>query len=67
MDRREFLAGIAAMQFVGLLEGAESGGMIYRRLGNTGERVSAIGLGGYHIGVPKEENESIRIIRSAVA
>ena len=66
MDRREFLAGIAAMQFVGLLEGAESGGMIYRRLGNTGERVSAIGLGGYHIGVPKEENESIRIIRSAV-
>jgi predicted aldo/keto reductase-like oxidoreductase len=66
MDRREFLGGIAAMQFVGPLEGAESAGMIYRKLGSTGERVSAIGLGGYHIGVPKEENESIRIIRSAV-
>lgn len=40
--------------------------MIYRQLGSTGERVSAIGLGGYHIGVPKDKNESIRIIRSAV-
>ncbi|MEO8128832.1 MAG: aldo/keto reductase [Bryobacteraceae bacterium] len=40
--------------------------MIYRKLGATGERVSAIGLGGYHIGVPKDENEGIRIIRSAI-
>jgi aryl-alcohol dehydrogenase-like predicted oxidoreductase len=40
--------------------------MIYRKLGNTGERVSAIGLGGYHIGVPEAEEEGIRIIRSAV-
>ena len=40
--------------------------MIYRKLGSTGERVSAIGLGGYHIGVPKDENESVRIIRTAV-
>ncbi len=27
-----------------------SGEMIYRTLGRTGERVSVIGLGGYHIG-----------------
>lgn len=40
--------------------------MIYRNLGSTGERVSALGLGGYHIGVPKDENECIRIIRSAI-
>jgi predicted aldo/keto reductase-like oxidoreductase len=66
MDRREFLSGMAAMQLVGLLEAAEPGGMAYRKLGSTGERVSAIGLGGYHIGVPRDENESIRIIRSAV-
>src|SRR5215470_953194 len=44
----------------------EAGEMIYRQLGRTGEKVSAIGLGGYHIGVPKDEQESVRIIRSAV-
>jgi len=40
--------------------------MIYRTLGRTGERVSAIGLGGYHIGNPRDEQESILLIRSAV-
>ncbi len=43
-----------------------SGDMIYRTLGRTGERVSAIGLGGYHMGVPKEEAEGIRLVRTAV-
>ena len=39
----------------------------YRTLGRTGERVSAIGLGGYHLGKPYlEESESIRIIRAAI-
>jgi len=42
------------------------GEMIYRTLGRTGERVSAIGLGGYHIGGVKSDSESIRIIRSAI-
>jgi hypothetical protein len=36
-----------------------------RALGRTGEKISAIGLGGYHIGNPPEE-EGIRIIRSAI-
>ncbi|MBI3850563.1 MAG: aldo/keto reductase [Verrucomicrobia bacterium] len=40
--------------------------MPYRTLGRTGEKVSAIGLGGYHIGVPREEQEGIRIIRTAI-
>lgn len=40
--------------------------MIYRTLGSTGERVSAIGLGGFHLGMQKDENESIQIIRAAV-
>src|SRR5260370_12783173 len=66
MQRREFMAGLAAMQVVASLEGARSDGRSYRKLGSTGERVSAIGLGGYHIGVPKSEEEGIRIIRSAV-
>jgi aryl-alcohol dehydrogenase-like predicted oxidoreductase len=40
--------------------------MIYRALGSTGEIVSAIGLGGFHLGMQTDENESIQIIRSAV-
>src|SRR5205085_12022175 len=42
-----------------------SNGMIYRKLGRTGERVSAIGLGGAHLAKPSEE-EAIRIVRSAL-
>jgi aryl-alcohol dehydrogenase-like predicted oxidoreductase len=41
------------------------GGMRYRKLGRTGEVVSLIGVGGAHIGVPREE-EAIRIIREAL-
>jgi aryl-alcohol dehydrogenase-like predicted oxidoreductase len=40
--------------------------MQYRTLGKTGERVSAIGLGGHHIGRPRDPNEGIRIIRAAI-
>jgi aryl-alcohol dehydrogenase-like predicted oxidoreductase len=40
--------------------------MIYRELGRTGERVSAIGMGGFHIGKQKDPNESIRLIRAAI-
>jgi aryl-alcohol dehydrogenase-like predicted oxidoreductase len=42
-------------------------GMLYRTLGRTGEKVSAIGIGGWHIGLPHvDEQLSIRIIRTAV-
>jgi uncharacterized protein len=41
-------------------------GIPYRTLGNTGEKVSSVGLGGYHIGMQSDEQESIRIIRSAL-
>jgi aryl-alcohol dehydrogenase-like predicted oxidoreductase len=41
-------------------------GMTYRTLGRTGEKVSMMGLGGYHIGMQKDEQESIRIIRTAI-
>ncbi|HEX9938081.1 MAG TPA: aldo/keto reductase [Longimicrobium sp.] len=41
--------------------------MPYRTLGHTGERVSAIGLGGWHLGLKTvDEDLAIRIIRSAV-
>jgi aryl-alcohol dehydrogenase-like predicted oxidoreductase len=39
----------------------------YRVLGRTGERVSAIGLGGWHLGLPHiDEQLSIRIVRRAI-
>lgn len=41
--------------------------MIYRTLGSTDEKVSAIGIGGWHLGLPQvSEGESIRIVRSAI-
>ena len=40
--------------------------MLYRTLGKTKEKVSAIGLGGYHLGHPPDPAEAIRIVRSAV-
>ena len=42
------------------------GDMRYRKLGRTGEEVSIIGLGGYHIGVPKNEADGVDLIRSAI-
>ncbi|MGD0815617.1 MAG: aldo/keto reductase [Verrucomicrobiota bacterium] len=40
--------------------------MIYRKLGTTGEKVSAIGLGGFLVGNPILEQESIKLVRSAI-
>src|ERR1700722_18782103 len=42
------------------------GHMQYRILGHTGEKVSIVGLGGYHMAVPKDPNDSIRIVRTAI-
>jgi len=41
--------------------------MPYRELGGTGEKVSSIGLGGWHLGLKKvDESLSLRMIRSAI-
>ncbi len=37
-----------------------------RELGRTGVRVSIVGIGGYHLGLPHDEQESIRIVRRAL-
>jgi predicted aldo/keto reductase-like oxidoreductase len=78
-NRREFLGqaglGLAASS-VGvpfLAEAASAqpttpgaGGIPYRTLGRSGEKVSLVGLGGFHIGLQKDEEESIRIVRTAL-
>jgi len=71
LNRREFLKLAAATGAVGVFQPdvwaqETKGEMPYRSLGRTGEKVSALGLGGYHIGVPKDEQEGIKIIRTAV-
>src|SRR6266700_4829524 len=73
--RREFI-GIVAMGITGarlaapmMADASETtkvGDMPYRVLGRSGEKVSLLGLGGYHIGTQRDEAESIRIIRAAV-
>lgn len=41
--------------------------MIYRTLGSTGQRVSAIGVGGWHLGLKHvDEQLSLRLLRSAI-
>jgi predicted aldo/keto reductase-like oxidoreductase len=74
MDRRQALNVIAGAGLTALVKAApqnqapdkNSEGMFYRQLGTTGQRVSAIGLGGYHLSVPKNDQEAISIVRSAL-
>ena len=69
MDRREFLKNAAAATVVTSLTdkvalGADS--LPTRTLGRSGEKVSIVGLGGYHIGHPEDEQLSIRLVRTAL-
>ena len=82
MERRDFLKSASAAAAVTALPGAvaqspaapktaqttrsESTDMLYRELGTTGERVSAIGLGGYHLGKQNDPAESINLIHQAI-
>jgi predicted aldo/keto reductase-like oxidoreductase len=72
LSRRDFVRSLATASLaVGVSARAwtaetRSGDMLYRTLGQTGEKISAIGLGGFHIGIPRDEQEGIRLIRSAI-
>jgi predicted aldo/keto reductase-like oxidoreductase len=44
----------------------ESPDMIYRELGTTGERVSAIGMGGYHLGKQPDASQSIQLMHAGI-
>jgi uncharacterized protein len=71
--RREFLqtslAGAAALGLTSAAAGADEGaskGLPTRPLGKTGEKVSCLCLGGWHIGAVKDEQEAIRIMHAAI-
>ena len=71
VSRREFLGMTAAtLLMAGNLTGSTKpetkNGIPYRTLGRTGEKVSVIGLGGYHLGKQSDPQESIRIIRTGI-
>jgi aryl-alcohol dehydrogenase-like predicted oxidoreductase len=71
VTRREFLelaaASIVAAGLGQQSSGAETNGVPYRTLGRTGEKVSMVGIGGYHLGKPDLSSEdSIRIVHKAI-
>jgi aryl-alcohol dehydrogenase-like predicted oxidoreductase len=70
VSRREFLGMTAATLLAGRLSGSTKpdtkNGIPYRTLGRTGEKVSVIGLGGYHVGKQSDPDESIQIIRTGI-
>jgi aryl-alcohol dehydrogenase-like predicted oxidoreductase len=71
ISRRGFLGFAAASVF---FAGAEQhpapleskNDIPYRTLGRTREKVSLVGLGGYHLGKQEDPQESIRIIRTGL-
>ena len=71
MDRRRFLQTAAATTLMTSLSqqvahASETRTVPMRTLGRSGEQVSMVGLGGYHLGMQSDEQESIRIIRRAL-
>ena len=73
LDRRTFLqagaAGLAAASLVASAQAAQDkspGGIPLRPLGRTGEKVTMIGLGGFHAAVPEPESDSLRLIQRTV-
>lgn len=73
MNRKEFIrtaaaAAAAASLGRGLARAADSpGAMPYRPLGRTGEKVSLLGIGGYHLGKRGvSEETAIAIVRTAL-
>ena len=71
ISRRGFL-GLAAVSILLAHGGQQSprseskNGIPYRTLGRSKEKVSLIGLGGYHLGKQADPQESIRIIRAGL-
>jgi predicted aldo/keto reductase-like oxidoreductase len=71
ISRRRFLGFAAASIFLAHADqqapqSESRNGIPYRKLGRTGEKVSLVGLGGYHLGKQADPQESIRIIRAGL-
>jgi len=69
-NRREFLhtslAAGTALGMAAAAEGADAKGVPTRPLGKTGEKVSILCLGGWHIGAVKDKKEAVKIMHAAI-
>jgi aryl-alcohol dehydrogenase-like predicted oxidoreductase len=78
MNRRDFLRAALALTVLPAVRcgsdmgddpgagGSDPNAIPRRMLGGTGATVSILGLGGWHMGVPDSEEESVRIVRTAI-
>ena len=80
MERRSFLHAMGGASMIGSANGMTAdfiakaspptetvkGDMRYRKFGRHNDEISALGLGGFHIGIPKDETESVKLVRAAV-
>jgi predicted aldo/keto reductase-like oxidoreductase len=72
MERRDFIQGVTAAGLLtslglhALPSEPGKGGIPYRTLGRTGEKVSVIGMGGAHIGRGISEDQAIQLIRCGI-
>ena len=55
-----------SIKFLQPPETFQENGMIYRMLGSTGQKVSAIGMGGFHMSKPQTDEEAVKLIRTAI-
>ncbi|MBY0232746.1 MAG: aldo/keto reductase [Gemmataceae bacterium] len=66
-DRREFLSATLAAGAAALAAGDDKkAGLATRPLGKTGEKVSLLCLGGWHIGSVKDKDEAVKIMHAAI-
>lgn len=73
-SRREFVRGAGSVVSVATLarqvlaqtSSSSASGLPTRVLGRTGQRVSIVCLGGWHIGSVKDDSEAIRIMHAAI-
>ncbi len=67
MTRRKFLQLAMAATILPAGGGAADARALPRRkLGRTGVEVSIVGLGGFHMGMQRDPEESVRIVRTAI-
>ncbi len=68
INRRLFLGGVIAATSLAAAPPEEErrGDMLYRTLGRTGQKVSAIGLGGSDIGKAKDQALATEIVRTGI-